>query len=68
MVQQLSVARRSGVMELVNHDVLKCLGTSLHEITGVVTLDRAEQVILLFWIMTANQQVAKVLVSQDSTE
>jgi hypothetical protein len=68
MVKQSTVTRSSRVVEFVNDNVFKRIPRPLRKVAGVVALDRTEEVSLLVRITTTDQQVAEILVPQDTTK
>jgi hypothetical protein len=49
-------------------DVIERISSTPDEFAGIVTLDRAEQVRLLHWCGATDQQVAEVLIAQDTAK
>ena len=68
VIEQPLVARRGGVVELVDDDVLVAVGGQFVERPAVVALDRDEQVIELLGLAAPDQQVAEVRVAEHGPE
>ena len=68
VVEQSLVARRGGVVELVDDDVFVAIGGQFVERPALVALDRDEQMVELARLAAADQEVAEVGVAENVAE
>ena len=55
-------------MELIDDDVLVSIRRFRDQVSCVVALDRAKQMIALGWFVSVDQQIPKILISDDAAE
>ena len=68
VVEEPLVARRGGVVELVDDNVVVAIGGQFVKRPALVALDRDEQVVELARLAAADQKVAEVRVAQNVAE
>ena len=68
MAEQRLITRSRRMMELIDDDVLVSIRRFRDQVSRVVALDRAKQMIALGWFVPVDQQIPKILISDDAAE